>query len=260
MVSGLSIASSLPLAPTLGPLVREGGATPREALDRLAADGFRHVQLDAMTPGLRPRELDASARRDVLAVLRRLELTICGIDLWIPSDHWLDSSKLDRAVGAALATIALAADLQRQPVCLLLPATDDSDSPLSEALDAIAREAERRGVLIADHSVPPSAHEQIGVGIDPVAWLANGKDPAKGVLAHAARLGSARVSEFLSTGQRAPLQSAPGGSLDLAGYQLALAGAGYHHPVVLDARQWPDAWRGLAQSVNAWSTPSAAKF
>ena len=38
------------------------------------------VQLSAAQAGLRPRELDRSARRDLLATLRRRELAVAGID------------------------------------------------------------------------------------------------------------------------------------------------------------------------------------
>ena len=48
------------LAPTLAAL----GDRPRTAIDRLAGLGFRAVQLSASQPGLRPRELDRSGRRD----------------------------------------------------------------------------------------------------------------------------------------------------------------------------------------------------
>ena len=75
----------LPLAPTLAPL----GEQPRAALARLSKLGFRHVQLDATQPGLRPRELDRSARRHLAATLRRPEDSPIGVDLWVPASHFV---------------------------------------------------------------------------------------------------------------------------------------------------------------------------
>jgi len=62
------------LAPTLADL----GGSPRAMLTLLHDRGFRAVQFSALTPDLRPRELDQSARRDVLATLRRNELQLGG--------------------------------------------------------------------------------------------------------------------------------------------------------------------------------------
>jgi hypothetical protein len=42
--------------------------------------GFRSVQLSAAQPGLRPRELDRSGRRDLLARLSRLQMPAAGLE------------------------------------------------------------------------------------------------------------------------------------------------------------------------------------
>ena len=55
------------------------------ALERLAAAGVRRVQLSASQVTLRPRELDRSGRRDLLILLRRLELSAGGLDAWVPT-------------------------------------------------------------------------------------------------------------------------------------------------------------------------------
>ena len=103
------VHGDLPLAPTLAPL----GDRPRVALDRFAAMGFRHVQLSAMQPGLRPRDLDRSGRRDLGVRLGRLGMTAAGVDLWIPQTHFVDPYQVDRAVAAVLGAIELAGALDR---------------------------------------------------------------------------------------------------------------------------------------------------
>src|SRR5688572_964638 len=111
MPADFDSTNRLPLAPTLAPLL--DGDTPfRVAFDRLRSMEFRSVQLSATHPGLRPRELDKSARRDLLATLRRNELEPSGIHLWIPSADFDDPKKADRALSAALNTIELAVDMR----------------------------------------------------------------------------------------------------------------------------------------------------
>jgi sugar phosphate isomerase/epimerase len=84
---------------------------PRARVEWAAVHGVRAVQLDATVPGLRPRELDRSARRDIASLLRRLELAFAGLDLSIPVSHFADPAMLDRAVKATQDAITLAADI-----------------------------------------------------------------------------------------------------------------------------------------------------
>lgn len=147
---------STPLAPTVASL----DADPRRAFVRVREMGFAHVQLSAAQNGLRPRELDQSARRDLLATLRRRELSVSGIDAWIPPEHFLDTAHVDRAVGAVLDAIDLAGDLGRVPVSLGLP---------GELVDAVCsvlvERADHRGVGLAEHGVPDVARQGVGVGV-----------------------------------------------------------------------------------------------
>jgi sugar phosphate isomerase/epimerase len=231
------------LAPTLGPLVGAQAPTPRQVIEQLASMNFRHVQLSATLPGMRPRELDASARRDVLAVLRRFQLVPAGVDLWIATVDFMDPARADRAMTAVREAIALAGDLGRLMLSLTLP----SDPAATEA---IINWAQRAGVPLADHSIPPLARDGAGVGIDPAAWLSQGKDPVAGVLEHGPRLASARLCDLSATGIRGPI--AAGGRLDVAGYQVSLAAAGYRSPLVIDARQWTDSWHGVRTCAEDW--------
>jgi len=215
------------LAPTLAVL----GDRPRSSLDRLARMGFRSVQLSATQPGLRPRELDRSGRRDLLARLRRLQLPAAGLDLWIPAAHFTDPATVDRAVATVGAAIELAGDLDRCPVSLVLPG--DDARPL---IDAIAEQALRHGVRVADHAVPPQAqgaNPSIGAGIDPSSWLSRDEDPVAAVSKYARDLVSVRLSDDPK--------------FDAGAFQQALMACAYRGPVVVDLRDSADAWRRLAE-------------
>jgi sugar phosphate isomerase/epimerase len=243
-------ANACLLAATLAPL----DASPRRALSRLASLAFRAVQLDATQQGLRPRELDRSARRDLMATLRRHDLLVSGIDAWIPPDHFTDPARVDRAVTTVLLTIALAGDLGRCPVSLALPAglwavTGSAGAAGRTLLD----HADHHGVTLVDHAVPPGADDRLGVGVDPAAWLAVGEDPAAAVLAAGVRLKSVRLCDRLTTGVRGPIGDPRQGQLDVAAYREAMAMRAWAEPVVVDAREWTDPWAGLVQTMAVWA-------
>ncbi|MCZ6445666.1 MAG: hypothetical protein O6758_05720 [Planctomycetota bacterium] len=242
------VHGDLPLAPTLAPL----GDRPRAALDRLAAMGFRHVQLSAMQPGLRPRDLDRSGRRDLGVCLGRLELTAAGVDLWIPQTHFVEPDHVDRAVAAVLSAIELAGDLDRCPLSFALP-DENEQGMVGPIVEAITDYAVRHGVQLADHAVPPVSRDYIGVGIDPPSWLGLGEDPAAAASTNATRLVSARLCDLLTCGMRGPIGETHGGRLDVLAYKVAIATSGYSRPVVVDARQWSDPWLGLEQTTHAWA-------
>ncbi|MDY7109735.1 MAG: TIM barrel protein [Planctomycetota bacterium] len=245
--------SSTPgLSATFAPLP----TAPRRAFDRLREMGFGHVQLSAAQPGLRPRELDRSARRDLLATLRRRELAVSGLDVWIGPGEFLDPAKMDRAVGAMIEAIELAADLGRCPVSLTLPGRggdSEEDAPDAGAVMAAMIEAAQvRDVPLADHAIPVVDREYIGVGIDPAAWLARDEDPATAVSRHADRLVSLRLCDLLTSGLRGPIGDAQEGRLDVLAYRVAAGLAAAGRPIVVDARQWSDPWAGLKQTLDAW--------
>jgi sugar phosphate isomerase/epimerase len=234
----------------LAPTIVDLGVPPRDALDRLRAGAWRAVQLSATQTPLRPRELDRSALRDLLASLGRREIELAGLDAWVPAEHLADPATADRAVSALLAAVELAADLGRCPLSVRLPAADSA----AEGVDAVIAHAERFGVALADHALPPRPAPGPGLGIDPAAWLAAGEDPVEGVVQHAARLVVARVCDLPDTGLRGPVGD-PGGRLDVASYRAALrmAGAVAH---VLDLRQWADPWAGMERARRVWDVAS----
>src|ERR1043165_6678148 len=128
------------------------GEGARPAIEWAASLKYRGIQLDATMPGLRPRDLDRSARRDVGTLLRRLGLSLSGLDLWIPEGDFVDPARVSRALGAMESAIELAADLRgaaesRDPVLSVrLPAEIDASTR-----SQLASAADRSGVRIADH-------------------------------------------------------------------------------------------------------------
>lgn len=232
-------------------------ASLRAGLPRLRAGGFAGITLDAARPGLRPRELDRSARRDLAAALRRADLGFAGLDLWIPPDHFAQPEHQERALSAALSALELAADLRSlaggvagpsspPSVALVLP-----DEPLPDVIAALVAGADRVGVRLADYAVvrasaaPTPAREPgpWGVGLDAAALLARGgggAGPDAGVLALGPHLAQARLSDWSGIARVAP----GSGRLDLLAYAVALSTAATHAPVVLDLR-----------GVAAWRAP-----
>lgn len=226
-------------APTLAPFA--GAGDPRAALSLLAAAGLRHVQLSAALPGMRPRDLDRSARRDLLARLRRLELVPAGLDLWIPLEHFTSPEHADRAAAAVIEAIELAADLGRLALSIRL-----ADGLEGTIVQEWRSKAETCGVRLADHA--PTPHPLLSVGIDPAALLAAGMDPAACASA-APDLAAARLSDF-----RDEARAVPGaGRLDLLAYQAALLTRGFEAPVALDLRRLSDPRAALDAAVRAWA-------
>lgn len=237
-----------------------GAVTARERIEAIAALGVRGIVLDAGTPGLRARELGRSARRDVASVLRRAELELGGLDLWIPPEHFSGQETSERAIEAAGRALALAAELSgliggrsRALVSVELPL--DLDAGVRAALGA---EAQRSGAVLADHAiVPKEASGQggvvegigIGIGIDPVAQLRAGCSAGKAVTRAGDRLASARLGDTNAMG-RCVLGS-QGGKLDLRGYAGALIVSGQQW-VTLDVRDLPEPDAAVRRGVEVW--------
>lgn len=240
----------------------------RALIDWARASGFAAVQLNAAAPGIRPRDLDRSGRRDLAALLRRSDLACAGLDLWIPPEHFVSSAHVDRAVAAVFAAVELASELsllavdgKKSPadrrgaaLCLTLPA-----SPPADVVAAISTHAARHGVRIADHAWPiadPTADASpwIGVGIDPAAVLSAGEDPAALAARLGSRLAAARVTDVAAAGPTAGriAPGAPGGRLDLLAYAASLTVAGYSGWAVLDLRGVPDQAAAVAIAQEAW--------
>lgn len=259
-------------AQRLGVRADAAGGLTRGLVDWARGAGFRAVQLNAAQPGIRPRELDRSGRRDLAAFLRRSDMACAGLDLWIPPEHFKDSTRADRAVEAVVGAVELAWELaglagggkravgsvEIPSVCLTLPA----DCP-SDVLSAIEGVAMRCGVRIADHAWPMRGGGEsggggttpwIGVGIDPATVLGVGEDPGALVARLGDQVAAARLSDVAAAGPTAG-RVAPGsgqGRLDVLAYGVSLAAAGYEGWVVLDLRGVSDQAAAAVIAREAW--------
>lgn len=222
------------------------GADPRIGLERAAELGVRAVQLSAGQAGTRPRDLGRSARRDLIAASKRLELTLSGVDAWLDPEDLGARAHADRAMQAVNDAVGLAADLGRLPVSLRLP----SEEKASEELAAIAAMAAKVGVALADHTVPLGMRrEGIGYGIDPAAWIAAREDLIEGITQADRPLVSVRLADLGRDGMRAPI-GGEGSRLDVAGLLLTARAGGYDGPWIIDARQWVDVEGGVRRSLE----------
>lgn len=239
----------------LSPTISSLALPPRNAIDRLRQQGWRGVQLDVRAEGTRPGDLGESGRRDLRSSLRRSNQELTGLDFWIPMQAWTSSETVQRALDATVSSIDLAADLGRCPVSMVLPG-DEVDSGV---LDAICSHAMSRGVRLADHRVEAvMSGPSHGIGIDPVALLSSGVDPAGVVNAAAEQLVSVRLGDLDEAGQRVPPGIDGTGRLDLTAYKVALTLRSWTSGVVVDLRQWPDPAAGMQQAREAWAAADAS--
>ncbi|MFM9996692.1 MAG: sugar phosphate isomerase/epimerase family protein [Phycisphaerales bacterium] len=254
-----------PLSVSLAGLDREAdrpwSAGARAAIEWAAELGFRRVQLDATAPGVRPRELDRSGRRDLAALLRRLGLSLSGIDLLIPSADFADPARGELAMSATLGAIEMAAEMATLAgqagggrVSIVLPA-----NAREETLAAVRDQASACGVLVADLALPPreTSHEgdPIGVGLDPAALLLSGADPAAAASRGGRRIVAARLTDADAAARVAP--GSRGGRLDRLAYVAALEAAGYRGPLVLDLRGLKDQDRAARDVIGSWGDATA---
>ncbi len=220
------------------------GATARETIEWAARIGARRVVLDATMPGVRPRELDRSARRDLASVLRRLGLDFAGIDLWIPPTHMVAPAHLDRAIEAVEAAIGMCSEL----AALGGGSGRVLNTALPESLavgvgQRLAACAERAGVVVADHAVKRGMESMrhspmLAAGIDPAAVLAAGLEPVAIVANQKEPVASARWTDLGSAGR--VVAGSRGGRLDIAAYLASLQVNGYRGPMIGDVRNMTD--------------------
>jgi len=249
------------LSVTVAPLVGRCGGSLERAIERLAGEGVRAVQLSAAQKGLRPRELDRQSRRELLALLARRGLMLGGLDLMIPHKHYVDSATQDRAVAATVAGIGLAADLGRVPLSVSLPIKKLPD----DVARALLAAADGQGVMLAVHAEHDlealgcwlEHHDQplLRAALDPAALIALGHDPADVATKFAPSLGAARLDDHARTsvsagGGRCPIGE---GELDVIGYRAALAVAERLRSIVLDLRDLPEPVGALRIALRQWS-------
>lgn len=241
------------LAATLSPLLTTGEFDGlRGALEWISQSGYRGVQLSAIEPGLRPRELSLSARRDLAATLRRLELTCAGIDLFLPPSHLTDPQHVSRALDAIEAALEFAAVLGRAGVTIPLGVEEPC-----EIRAAIAATASRLGVSV--HLPVLHAKEASGLvapfqaSVDCASVLGAGVAPEELVGILGSRLGSVRVVDLWRSGLRGAILEPRESRLDALALRIALETSGFRQLAVVDARQWTTPRRGLEQVLERWS-------
>lgn len=228
----------------------------RGFFDWCRAAGYAAVQLDGTAPGLRARELDGSARRDIAASLARRGLGLSGIDLFVPSADLVDLARVDRALGAIVAGMELMADLRS--VCIgdpgvgvVLPAKLEATTR-----SELVRQGQRLGVAVVDFAWKS---EHVGIhgggvivqGVDPaIACASEGAGKANEAIAAAmgassasGRIGGARLCEGGGIG-RVEVGADASSRLDVLAYAAGLGAAGFRGAMVWDGR-------GLAKPVDA---------
>ena len=274
---GLPSLGGLERAVSLAGLGPGAPTAVRARLEWSARLGYRQVQLDAAARDARPRDLSRSARRDLAAALRRLELRASGVDLWIPPRHLVQPETADRALSALADAARFAAEMADltggTPVLsTALPAGEARERAVSSVEGAVAAS----GARLADHAWPPdpAAVESgrsggvLAVGLDPAAvFLASGDADERGKGGgdggeggrwggpgrSASRLGAAllaaRLSDLAPEGRVAPGE----GRLDATAYVVSLATAGYGGPLVVDLRGLRDPEAGARRGLDAGS-------
>lgn len=225
-------------------------ATLRRVIDRCASMGVRALALSCNAPGLRPRELGRTARRDVIASLKRADLACAGVDLFVPPKHLADPRHSARAVEAYREAIAFASDIAeltgtRKVLTTTLPRGEASVL----AIEDLAGHADRLGVTIADLAWPPmdDAPASVAPALDPAVALRSVDDVASLAAKHAKSLAGARLSDA-DDAARVPVGD---GRLDAFSYLLSLHAGGYDGPVVIDVRGLKDPWGAVERAIEA---------
>lgn len=241
-----SIGCSLALA-GVGVDASDPARRLREGVELARVRGCGAVQLDGSAAGMRARELDRSARRDVAATLKREGIGFSGIDLWVPERHFVETANVDRAVRAVVEACGLAGDLARLmeargvTVCVSLHA-----GVTPAVVGEISAAALGAGVTMADYG--PGA-EGVGLGFDPAAELVAGRDPLARLGEVGPRVADARLTDSTRIGRCA----VGSGSLDVRGYRAVLETVTALRWAVVDVRGVVGAEGAVGAAVEAWS-------
>ncbi|MBY0307145.1 MAG: hypothetical protein K2Q09_00240 [Phycisphaerales bacterium] len=245
-----SIGCSLALA-SVGGGEDDAARRLRAGLALARAGGCGAVQLDGSSGGMRARELDRSARRDVAATLKREGVAFSGVDLWVPERHFAEAAHVDRALRAVVEACGLAGELakltdaeSRVSVCVTV-----AKSAAPAAVAAIGGAAMGAGVVVADYGPGERVVEDsIGAGFDPAAELAAGRDP----LARLGEMGGTVADARLTDSTRVGRCAVGDGSLDVRAYRAVLETVTAVRWVVVDVRGVSRGAGAVGGAVGAW--------
>lgn len=254
------LGSSAVLSATVAPLLSHVPGRFKGAFHAIAEAGLHAVQLSASVPGMRPRELDRRARKDLQAQIARSGLMIAGIDLMIPRDHWLDSQFQDHAVSAMTATLQMAADLGHLTVSTALPVQDlpeDIRHHLLSAVDgyqiALAVHAEDQLDALNTWQQQTSI-DGLQTALDPAGLIAMHMNPTDTLLQHTDRLRLLRLDDFDqllvgAEGGRCPLGK---GELDIQSLKIAAGTVNALRSIVIELRGLREPVTAMHQAVEQW--------
>lgn len=242
------------------------GNNVRKAVDQIArvgispegkkTGGIVGVQLSAALKGIRPRELDTSARKDLRALMVRRGMMVSGIDLLIPDEDWVDSGKVDRALSAVNAAHVLAGDMGRVPLVINLPVGEVAEE-IKEELVALAdgrsvplvvQVGEQAAELLA--WVKQVDHPMVGVAVDPARQLQMKKNVVGTVSEFGDYLMVGRADDVGSDGMRCTLGN---GRLDVLAYQVSLSQCSKLKSVVMELRELSDPIASMHDGHGAWN-------
>jgi hypothetical protein len=249
MLHAPEIAIALAGLPATGSHGHPWSSTP-DAAAWVRDQRVRGLTLDAGRPDCRARELGRSARRDLGAMLRRTEVEMAGIDLFIPPEHYTDPAKCERAFETVQQTAMLAVELSRlvggrsRPVVSI---TLPKSLPEHER-NGLTAVFEKYGAIGADHTPgAPAPSTWLGTGIDPAACFLASAEPAR--LATEPGVVALRLTDLNATGRCAV--NAEGGRLDLVAYTGATLTSDLRW-ITADTRGVGDPARAVKAAVHAW--------
>ena len=167
----------------------------RAALGWVAEHDAAEVVVDATAADARPRSLDRAGRRELAATIKRLGERLVGLDLLIPAEHFESGAFADRAVGAVVDAIGLAADLRGFGAAAEAPMVCVSmgGEPVAGVLSSIGAAAELEGVRVAMVGGPEGVG-LVALELGPIAR--SGIDGATRAAQIGGSLGALRVDRF----------------------------------------------------------------
>ena len=221
--------------------------------------GFRAVTLSAAQTGTRPRELDRSERRGLMAELKRLELHCDSIDLFIPPEHFTSSDTMERAIHAVQDALDLGSDLGASVLFVRLPHESLENPPSGghsgpdgpgelESSPTRRHRPRRHGRLTALEEGARRFRSASGSTRLPGSPMAVIR--LEGLILHGGLVGGVRLVGLDETGSRvSPCLPA---RIDIHAWRQAFDINAHGASLVIDARGWREPVEGVGEALQAW--------